>query len=528
MRIAYVAAHVPRRRELASGPFDAEWIVDEQGSNDFTVFADYDSDGTDLLRAADVPVFVSPKRVVPRADGMADTAEQYQARLLLHQHLAEPYDAILYDSAQTTDWAWHEPRLERIPRGVVLGAGPMRDIRIVTASPSLFAARGRRLWALTGFLMSADFLVSDVGAAAYGLEEAGLPPRYSVGEPAAGPPAEEPAGVLALVAMSEDPAGLASIVEKALARVPSDDDTIVAILHPDIAGGAETTRDIVLESLPERFHDRVRVAEPSSDGVAEGLLAQADVVVAARPSDIAVRAVMDVAAKVGGVVLAGDETHSAPRLSESKLRKIEHRPPLLVPVDRPLAEVVTAIDEIDDAPAAVVLHTPDGAAPARRLWRLPGVSRAGLVLVCDTGPYLGEADPARPAFSLLGFGMDSWPSVRRLALHARTLHELVEAAASLSHADRANLLTLPILGASHGTLPPAVAGLPAWVTDVGSLPKPNLAGIGASTPVASGYQHEPATASIKHWAETHGFRDRVRLALPWKWGLLNRAMKDRW
>jgi hypothetical protein len=35
-------------------------------------------------------------------------------------------------------------------------------------------------------------------------------------------------------------------------------------------------------------------------------------------------------------------------------------------------------------------------------------------------------------------------------------------------------------------------------------------------------------ATVQEWAQNHGFLDRVRLALPWKWGLLPRAMRNRW
>ncbi len=527
MRIAYVASHIPRRRELAVGPIDAEWIVDESGPVDVVVFADYESEGTDLLRQAEIPLYISPKRTVPMPDGADETAEQLQARILLDHHLAEAFDAIVYDSSQTTDWAWHQPRLGSIPRGVALGAGPVRDIRIVTTAPDLFATHGRKLWALSGSLVTADFLLSDVPASVYGLEGDSLPPRYSLAALPTTPPPARPSALLALVALSEDPAGLATLVERALQRALTDHDPVIAIILPDIATGVETTRDILFESLPEDLQQRVRIAEPSSDGIAEGLLAQADVVVASRSSDLAVPAVAGAAAKVGSMVLT-ETASNAPRFTEVEPVKRTNRQPVLVPIDRPLEELVPMIDEIADTASGVVLHTPDASQLAQRVWRLPGASRAGLVLVCDAGPYLGDADPVRPAFNLLGFGMESWPSIRRLMLHAGTLHELVEAAGSVSHAAAADLLTVPVLGASHGPLPPRPPGLPVWITEAGVLPSPNLAGL---VPVAAGaatYQPVSGEAGIKRWAETHGFRDRIRLALPWKWGLLSRAMRDRW
>ncbi|NNC91306.1 MAG: hypothetical protein HKN80_02315, partial [Acidimicrobiia bacterium] len=158
MRIAYVASQIPRRHELASGPIDAEWIVDQAGTTEVVAFVDYESEGTDLLAGAGVTVSVSPKRPALFAEGAYETAEQLQARILLELHLDDPFDAIIYDSASTSDWAWYQARLQSVPRGVALGQGAARDIRIVAASPTLFAAHGRQLWALTGALTTADFL----------------------------------------------------------------------------------------------------------------------------------------------------------------------------------------------------------------------------------------------------------------------------------------------------------------------------------------------------------------------------------
>jgi hypothetical protein len=403
----------------------------------------------------------------------------------------------------------------------------MRDVRLVTSEPRLFRTHGRRLWMLTGALASADFLVGDTPVDAYGIDPNGLPPRFSLNALPTRTAAARPPATIALVALSESPAGLASVVERALNRVVIDAATVVAIIHPDISTGPETTRDILLESLQPALRDRVQVAEPSSDGVAGGLVAQADIVIAARTSDLAVRAVADAAARVGSIVL--DETGpEVPRFTGAALRKAHHAQPALVPVDQPLADLVPIIDGLTGRIPSVVLHSREADGLARRLWRLPGSSRAGLLLVCDTGPYLGEADPARPAFNLLGFGMESWPSVRRLLLAGQTLHDVVEAAASLTHAHRTNLLAVPASGVSHGPLGPETKELPAWVTDAGILPPPNLAGLTDVDPVEPDYQPEPDDPDIKQWAETHGFRDRIRLALPWKWGLLARAMRDRW
>ena len=59
--------------------------------------------------------------------------------------------------------------------------------------------------------------------------------------------------------------------------------------------------------------------------------------------------------------------------------------------------------------------------------------------------------------------------------------------------------------------------------------EPNLAGISdRGSADGDGPGPAPRNGSVREWAETHGISDRIRLALPWKWGLLNRAMKGRW
>lgn len=527
MRIAYIAAHIPRRRELAAGPIDAEWLVEAREQVDAVAFVDYQSEGTDLLDDAGIPVNISPKRTVTFADGRQDSAEEFQARTLLDHHLDEPFDAIIHDSARTTDWAWYQPRLELVPRGIALGAGPIRDIRLVTAEPGLFAGNGRVMWAATGALAAADFLVSDAPPGSFGLLSDGLPPVYSLADLPITPPSSDRVDRVAVVALSEDPTGLVGLVERAEARVAAGPDSVFIVIHPDIAADQETTGDIVNSGLPDRLANRVQIAEPSSDGVAAGLLAQADIVVAARASDLAVKAVAARAAEVGSVVL-GEAGASLPRLGPN-LAKAAHPAPVLVPLEGALADLVPTIDRLADE-AAVIVHTKEATELAQRLWRLPGLSGAGLVVVCDTGPYLGEPDPARLALHLLGFGMDSWPSVRRLLSHSATLHQLVESAASLTHAGHVNLLAMPVTGAAHGRLNPQSPLLPAWVTRAGSLPAPNLAGLSDidHEQPDDDVDYQSEEGQIRRWAENHGFRDRIRLALPWKWGLLNRAMKDRW
>ncbi|MEE8384288.1 MAG: hypothetical protein V3S01_00035 [Dehalococcoidia bacterium] len=536
MRLAYIAGSIPRRGELAGGPIDAEWLLDASSTHTVSVFVDHEGEGTELLRLAGHDLNVSPKRDVPLPGEKDLTAQEAQARILLDQHLTEPFDAIIYDSSHTNDWAWHEPRLATIPRGVALGAGHIRDLRVITGAPAAFRRYGRRLWATSGFLASADFILSDSAPSSYGLNERQLPPRFSLTALPNRPPQQGPAAQVAIVAFSESPHGLSELLAKALDRIAADDTTQVAIISPDVVTGLETSRDFAKAGMIPGHASAVRFVEPSSDGVAEAILAQADVIVTARNSDLAVRGVADAAAKVGAVVL-DPVPSTAPILDRTALAKVPAPQPILTPVDGTVGDLIPAIDELDPSGGAVILHTRPVTETAQRIAQLPGLSRADLGVVTETGRFLGEPDPAWPAFNILSVSMAAWPSVRRLADQARSLNELIVWCMNLSHFDKASLLTLPVNGVATEALPRYVPRLPVWLGPQGMYPAPNLAELGQKIDEAEDDESlpddfeddvPPPPPTVQEWAQSHGFRDRIRLALPWKWDLLPKAMRERW
>ncbi len=535
MRLAYLAGSIPRRGELASGPIDAEWLLDAQVTHDVSVFVDHEGEGTELLRQAGHHISVSPKRNVPFPGSRDLTAQESQARILLGQHQQEPFDAIVYDSTHTSDWAWHEPKLADVTRGVALGAGHIRDLRVISSIPAAFRRQGRRLWASSGFLTTADFLLSDAPPSDYGIDERALPPCFSLAPLPDRTPRDGAVARVAVVAFSEGPHGLATLLKRALQRLEVNESTELTIVSPDVVAGLETARDFAKAGVISPALNSTRFVEPSSDGVAEKALAAADLIVAARPSDLAVKGVADVAAKVGAIVLDESDVRPSP-LETLPPAKLAAAQPVLTPVDGSPGDLIPAIDELDPGGGSVILHTRSVADLARRVAQVPGLSRSDLVVITDTGRFLGESDPAWPAFNLLGVSMKSWPSVRRLADQARSLHELVVWSLNLSHFDKASLLTLPSAGVATEALPRYVPRLPTWVGPPGMFPSPNLAELGQkleenddeAVPDDIEDDRPPAPPSVQEWAQAHGFRDRVRLALPWKWGLLPKAMRDRW
>lgn len=533
MRIAYIGGSIPHRGELSGGPVDAEWLLDASPTHDVSVFVDHEGEGTELLRRAGHDISVSPKRNVPFPGGSDLTAQEAQARILLDQHQQKAFDAVIYDSTHANDWAWHEPKLGSVPRGVALGAGLIRDLRVISRVPATFRRHGRRLWATSGFLASADFILGDSPPGDYGIDERQLPPCFSLASLPDRPPREGAGGRVVIVAFSEGPHGLATLLERAVRRIEVSESTELTIISPDVVAGLETTRDFAKAGVTSTALNSIRFIEPSSDGVAEKALAAADLIVAARKSDLAVRGVADAAAKIGAVVL-DDSTATPEPFEGSSPAKLPAAQPVLTPVDGTPGDLIPAIDELDSQGGSVILHTRPVADLARRVSQVPGLSRADLAVITDTGRFLGEPDPAWPAFNVLGVSMRAWPSIRRLADQARSLHELIVWSLNLSHFDKTSLLTLPVAGVATEALPRYVPRLPAWVGPQGMYPTPNLAELGQKIedddkpPDDVDDDQPPPPPTVQEWAQTHGFRDRVRLALPWKWGLLPKAMRDRW
>ena len=70
--------------------------------------------------------------------------------------------------------------------------------------------------------------------------------------------------------------------------------------------------------------------------------------------------------------------------------------------------------------------------------------------------------------------------------------------------------------------------LPIWIGTRGMYPSTNLAELGPKIEDLDENDQPETPPTVHEWAQNHGFLDRLRLALPWKWGLLPRAMRNRW
>ena len=529
MRFAYVTSTIAERSDLTHGAIDTEWLLEQQHRLQPALFVDHESAGTQRLREAGVEVFVSPKRGSTLPEGMILAADHVQARLLLQEHRQMPFGFVVYSSGMTTDLAWYERALSGIPRGLTLGEGLVPDQRLASSDSSLFQHFGRMMWSGTGFMTGADFLVSDVPSSAFGFKDGALPARFSTGSldgiGESRPPAETPQ-LIAVVATTEDHLGLGQIVGRVADDVPIDESTTIVVIHRTLPVGPETTRSLLLGSVPKHLQQSTILLTPGEDGAADSFLRTADFVVAAGPADLAIRSVAEVAARTGFLLLRGEIPDGAPELDIMPAKQQHSRGVVLVPVTGTPADLTGTLDTLMTAndTGTIVLHGPDFAEEARKFIGFPGLAGIDLGILAAPDPVYGVPNPYEPCMHVLGVGRGAWPSIRRRLNVASSLFELVLWSLNLNLCEYARLLVLPGSGAGTTALPTEhVPGLPSWVTENGAMQRPALAGI-TSVQAAPEQQQQ----AIREWAASRTWSDRARLALPWRSGLLDRAMRDRW
>jgi hypothetical protein len=534
MRFAYLANRIAERHELATGPVDTEWLLDSAADHEPVVFVDHETPGSQRLRDAGITVHTSPKRDSRLPGGATISADHLQATLLAREREENGVDLIIQDSTQTSDPAWFVPALQDVPRAVALGPGLVASQQAILDDASLFQFFGRDLWSTTGFIASADFLLTDIDPSGFGFRTDGLPPARSAGRPAASTASDstepagptEPTSMVAVVATHETAAGLATLLPRVTARIPVEEGTTIVVVPADLRIGPETTRRLVLDGCPPHLEKSVIVSTPGDDGVAAAFLEAADIVVAAGPGDLAVPAV---AVAAEPLVLLTDPVPAPDTAWSDDLPA--RRPPagaILIPIEEEPADAVELLDRLEDDPAAaaVVLHTPEMSAEAFRLVDFFPETGVDLAVLAQPEHQYGAPQPGVPCTKVLAASRQTWPSLRRRLRTAHSVDELVVWCLGLSLTENVRLLVLPGSGAGCSPLPVEdVGGLPAWITSTGILPRPNLAGVNAVTGTGTS---ETGPASIREWAESASWRQRAPLVLPWRWGLLDRIMKDRW
>lgn len=549
MRLAVVLVALHQRSSLEASPVDSEWLAELSGREDLELFVDQATPGSERLRQAGVPVTVSIKRTIEGADGDTITADALQARALRHAHDRSPFDAVVYGSDMTIDFAWFEPRLRAIPRGVALGSGLAHDLRTVWEDRRLFARLARWMWSLTGLVASADFLLSDVPPEAFGLRDGGrLPPRYTTGAGAAAPPEPPPSRRwVAVAATSLGARGLEDLVPRVAERVPPDNGVTYLILtRPPLPEG-QPPQQALLGSCPERLRRRTVVVAAGADGVAADFLDAADVVVAVSRAELAVPGVASAARRRGLILLDAPEPSSdpagvfpAPVPAPRNSRQIQ-----VLTWESPVPRLQRALENVSRGHAddeLLVLHAHGRAGPAVRLFGLPDLRGVDLVVWGRPEPVLGHPDPSFLYPYALAVRLAAVPAVVRAIGDCESIWDLICWAVSPEWIDRLRLLVLPAPADAECWEVREVDRVSTfWSPRSGVLPAPRWTPVVTKEPTRTRpdplspprrrFVFRPAMSAqigLKAWAQRSRWFERLRLGLPWRWGLLERAMRGRW
>jgi hypothetical protein len=548
MRLALVLVALHQRTSLEAGPVDAEWLEELTGDHDVELFVDQATAGSERLRRAGVPVAVSIKRAVEETGGRRVSADALQARAARRSHDRAPFDAIVYGSDATVDLAWFEPGLRGVPRGVALGSGLAHDLRVVWEDRRLFSRLSRRFWSWTGLVASADFLLSDVPPEAFGLSDDGrLPPRYTTG--AAEPRrAESPSGPwVAVAATSLGAPGLEDLVGRVVERLPPVDGTTYVILtRPSLSEGLATEKAI-LEDCPDALRRRIVLAAAGDDGVAADFLAAADGLVAVSAAELAVPGVA-AAARSRGLILLDEPPRSAEPAGTF---------PAFVPLRRngghvqvlawesPASRLRLALEDLGrdvGAEDLLVLHAEGRAGPASRLFALADYRDVDVVVWGRPDAALGQPDPAFLYPHAMAVRGAAVPSVARAIEDCESIWDLVCWAVNHEWIDRLRLLVLPAPAESEfreirevdratACWRPRAGMLPAprWIPAVTREPAPPHAEP-VRLPLRRSFAAPSAVTrvALESWARRSRWHQRICLALPWRWGMLERAMRSRW
>lgn len=517
MRIAYIASRIGSRSELDRAPIDAEWLL--ATPHDLSVYVDEESIGANLVRDR-FPVYVAAKQRVDLGGEIVGSSDRAQAATLVAHHLDDPFDALLYDSDRAIDWAVYEPALAGVRRGVCLGRGAPAYRAMIRTSPEVAQQFARSLWAEFSAIASADFLVAHAPAESFGLiGYEGLVVTPDV--PVATVERENAGGTIAVVAMYGDVRTYAELVADVRSTIAIADDATVVVIVPEWSVGTDTVAGLVQRSVkPEWALSTVVVTGPGS--AAAEFIRRADLVVAASPPDLGVSAVREAASHGRVVSLTGATETLAPLESIGEL-----------PIPEPLSVEIVAFEEIDSLRSTVAhvdyvfVTGPGGTQLAEQASQLSLASR-DLVVFGIPQPVTGHPDPGKLSPAVIGFSSAQWPSVEPLVGKVRSVWELIVWMARVSNASftRLEVLPAPIGATSHDLTIDIVPGLPAFTNGRPPLETMDLSQ--SVRPVAAPPAKLAPKVSVQSWAKEHSWADRARLVLPWRYGLLPKAMRDRW
>lgn len=553
MRIAVVLTALHHRCDLQASPIDAEWLLRAKSQHDFMLFVDQATRASETVRLAGIPVSVALKRSLIGIDGVRESSDALQARNALRAHQDVPFDAFVYGNDVNTDYAYFEAVLRSVPRGVCLGIGPSHDLRAVWQDRHLFGRLGRRSWSLSGLAASADFLVSDVSPTAFGLRNGPLlPPRLDLRDepPAAKDPSPNHRWIV-VAATSLGGRDLESLMSRVVEAWPAEDGrTYVVVTRPQSSVG-RAADVLLLADCAESLRRQTVVVPAGDDGVAEEFLQAADVIVAASAAELAIPGIADAVRETDWVLL-DDAAASGSGSPDAPVGRF----PELLPADRPETEIqviswqdpprqltqnVEHLAEDMGRDDYLLLHIGGRAGPSTGLFAMEGLSRVDVVVWGQSDDLLGSPDPERLfpfAFAIRG---EVVPIFARALKDAGSIWEVICWLTLPEWIDRLRLLVLPapagtecweVADVDHiravCSLHCGVLPTPRWLPAATATPIPVLSPAPAALPRRRFSTHVRSAPRIglAIWLRSTSWWNRLRVILPWRWGLLERAMKN--
>lgn len=514
MRICYVASRVPDRRAFDPQPIDVERLVELAGEHSVVAALDETSAHLSKLEAVGVRVITSPKR--PVFDGASLlSADAVVAAEIAAIHAQDPFDEIWCSSDGPGDPAWFEAALCEVTRVVILPSTPISGVRRVWSTPSSIERIGLSRWALSGAVTAADVTATDVDPGWFGLDSSALPSLRQIDGPPGIQPATRSHSTVALVSLTSTMSELLDEVAATRSHPSFDDGATLFVIHADAPVGATSLGTAVFTMLDADVQRSTAMIAVGDDRDAADFLKTATFVACATPADAAVPIVREALSSAEGWVIR-ETPPGPPRTTRPSPASGVH----LIPVED-TAVIGPLLRDIPTDRLAI-LHTSEGAELATLLAGYPRSVDFDVVAISAAGGiYGGSTD--RIASTVVGIG----PRIRASVAATAGASSLAEVIASLfdpSNVATTSLLVLPSMEVdaepmswTTSSLPliggrTAVAGVPTVM-----LPEPK-----------SAESLSASSTAPREWLEGLSWSERAMLLLPWRWGLLSRAMRDKW
>lgn len=444
-------------------------------AHDLVLVSDARSPRVERLQAElGASLLVAAHRMVDSGLGLRHSDVELAGHLA-RAHAKDPLEAIVYAGDSIVDLGWHEPVLRAVPKGRLLN-GMLASSRKILGSTTDFVAFGPTVVALAGDAATAEFVVSCNPTAEV--------PRWLPLEQVT---VREP-GRVERQGKVVDVRGLdpGETVAKLIEAAESNAGLIAAI-------GSSAEQGVAIQALaPQSVAGRVIYCDSSDWWMSELM----DVAEIDREEPLFAGAIPGPRALPDMRIAAGDDMEGLGALLDELMTEGSDE-----------AVVVTADDDMarDFAGTRSLL--------------------ADLGFIASRRDPMGDLDPGRIRDDVILIGARARHAAQQAARMSTDLRALIHRLTEPS------LVTSAVVGLVPGdesvetlhlrtTREPSDLGLritPAL------LPVPN-----APAQPHPPHPLPPEVIDPKTWVSQLKWGTRSRLALPWRWGLLSRAMKGRW